>query len=1002
VDGRDFLPRRLEADKISFSLAARACSPELDIVCPDESWIELFLAGIDRLASGHVDVSARGSGIPFADLLTAFVEVADRRLCNSDGTGEWKHLSKAARESATERLLQRLSAVVQWCLYSRFELFRSHTDAHDAYGAFSELASTVPWLGEFFTTYAGLVRPVGETILFWSEQFGELIARWRDDRASILTFLRAPSDATILSFDFSGADAHNKGRSVVILTLTSGHKVVYKPATNALSSLWQNALATAFGAGSSDAHVLVRSGYSWHRYVGINEEGTGAPQHSDAHHEGMGRLLALGTALGATDLHYENFVAGRFGPQVVDHETILSPAIRVGRTPLSDAAKKATDVLISSVLKTGSLPRWVEGPEDELWNVDMFGWRMQHESSAFPRLVEPNTSEMAVSRSIQGRPGALKFDTDKIDSSHAGQCVARGFAAGWNATVAVRGQLAELVSEVESADVRVIVRDTRFYAELLGQSYMPAYCHDVLDRSLLLERLYRPFLGAVSVSRWKLCRLEHDALMRGDIPCFVTPANRVLLKETGHLATGGVRLSGLSPVSHAHRTLRRANAMRGKLSIDLIHSAFEASAWPSVNIHCVKTEPARSTRRGDDWHLRFEAAHRIFARLRAAAFYSRRDGSIAVIGASLTESGQAQQIGVPAATDTYSGIAGLGLLAASLSRCANASVYTDAARGVADTLIQESMRTAESDKGDRSGAFSGTPAVAFVLLKLGILLNETYYCDAATTILTGVGGRELGPAREYDVISGLAGACLVGGAITLACGQDASVQRYLCDRHTDLVAGAQHDGPRTGCWWPTMGVKTGVSGFAHGVAGIAAALARLHRCGIGSAAKEAQEALEYEAMLFDESVGGWPVIGREPTHPDITMSAWCYGGGGVLLALSEAAEAGISLDAEMIDRATAATLNASPRSDGLCHGTAGVALIEIRSGRVMNNEVLSASGLHRLRMIADRFTSDRGLLLEPVSTFRHVGGLMCGATGVGYALIAPEVGDDAVNFMAVG
>jgi type 2 lantibiotic biosynthesis protein LanM len=990
---RPHLAQRLRREEVSLSMAAAACSPELPLVeGPTPAWLPPVLSGVERLAAGEIDLSARSGGTPFADILSAFLPDAEELLLaeGEDVADSWRRLPATARRSAHGQLLSRLSAVAQWCLYSRFDAARVNTPPHEGYEEF--VASAPQWACEFFNTFAGLARPLGHAMAFWAQNFAELLRRWTTDRQEISEFLGAREDVAIEIFEAFPSDPHNRGRTVVVIRLNSGQRIVYKPTPGRLSLLWHDAVALTIGTTTREQALLDKGEYAWHRYLHHHQPLADSPP---AAIRRLGELLALATALGTTDLHFENFIVTGSGPHLVDHETVLSPSPRVQRN-LSAAERAAARASLASVLVTGALPQWTPGPGGEIWNANAFGWHQgDGHDSVFPFLTATNTSHMRVStdRAATGA-GLESADGMRTEARELG----RGFRDGWRAIMAARRDLSELVREAGGANCRVMLRDTRFYAELLGRGYMPRYCHDLLDRSLLFEHLHHAVLNAPSDSEsWRLCRAEHDALIRADIPCFIAPIDRAEVREVAE-PEPCIRLRASSPAVHAANNLRGLTSRRGERNVALIHSAFDAAAWPGVNSHTA-TPQRRSLGAGDGWRARRALAIDVFSEIRVGAFSGRNDHSIALIGASLEQSGQGQRIGVCAADDTYAGIAGLGLLAAALHRCEPHRRYLDTALRVADTLAITADELARGQRGRHCGAFAGGPGVAYVLLKLGSLLEAPHYVDLAVDMFAAAVG--VSETSDLDVMSGVAGTCLVGAALVrLASHRATDVMPALTNGATELRSRACRSKDGREATWPTMGQSGGVSGFAHGVAGIAAALARLHSAQVGGYINLAELALAREDTFFMPATGGWPITHRGGSEPIVT-DAWCYGAAGVLLALGEAAAAGAESSSDMRERAVRAACAACPTTDGLCHGEAGVALALMRSGRLFGDDELVVAGMHRLDALARRHLDGVGIRIEPVEAMEHAGGLMCGAGGIAFAAIAPEAGSEAIDLIGI-
>jgi type 2 lantibiotic biosynthesis protein LanM len=995
VDGTNYFPKRLAAGSLTFSDAAEACSPELVYDCRETSWLEPFVAALARWE----DRCGADENIPFVHLLGGFVAAGEAALVALDAGGGWTRLSEPAQQSCKEVLLRRLSDMLKWCLYFSFAATRRTRPRTDAYESFVSAASSRDWASDFFVRFAGLVRPVGTAIMQWAQAIVEVLARWEADREDVAPCLGFSPNAKIASIATAGSDLHNHGRGVIFLDLTDGSRVVYKPTPGALTELWARAQEVAWGCVEPSPAVVRGDGYSWHRF--LTDDRTGEQTHSgQSYFEHLGKLLALATLLGACDLHYENFVPHAGAPQLVDHETVLTPTVRLGRSPGTGALRAAIGDLYRSVLATGALPQWLDGPEGELWTVDAFGLAMRDHAGGSPVLSHVNTGAMSISRASSNGSGS---GPPILSRAHVGDPLARGFSEGWRAVMSSRSKLQSLVNDFE-ADVRVVLRDTRYYTQLMTEGYMPRYSCDVLDRSLLFERLYRPFLQqAPSPEKtWRLCRLEHDALIRGDIPYFLTEPNKLDLREGGATDRALVRLSGASPASHAARNIRESRPDDGPRNVALIRSAIEIADWPATTVRDVPHAFKTRVRATDDWRSRLGVARELFDHTRRAA-YSHRDGSVAQIGPHPDRHGRAQVIGVLSATDTYSGISGLGLLAAALSRCSDSPVYSDWARRVADTLVTAAIDLKGRDCAGQCGAFAGAAGVAFVIAKIGTLLGAPEYEDAARAVLLAHGAdhEEKSQPGEFDVISGWAGICMVASALAPGSDEDGSIRGYVRRAADCLIAAAVTDGEQSRCWWPSRS-PAGVSGFAHGSAGIAAALARVHRAGVVDAADVVGGAFANEGSLFDPSSETWPIGDADDRDKrERASNVWCYGSGGLLLAVAEAYPIHGLATAPLLERAVRATLKSEPDGDGLCHGATGLALCELRSGRLLGDEQLVASGRERLTAVANRCLTDNSLRLEPATALEHDGGLMCGATGVGFALVAAEAGPEAVDLLAI-
>jgi type 2 lantibiotic biosynthesis protein LanM len=905
-------------------------------------------------------------------------------------------LTPTAKESAGVWLRQRLCSVLQWCLYDSFDRFRNERRSQQgSYRAFVEETTRPEWSAQFFARYAGIARLAGGLIEQWGDNVLNLLGRLEADRVTLAAYLGLVGDVEIERFERFPSDPHAGGQSVAIIRLQTGHRIVFKPRDQVLAEVWLGATNLAFGDTDSVSAPLVCAGYGWQKLV--DDEG---PVDQDTLAFSLGRNLALGTALGATDMHFENFVPTAAGLVLVDHETVMSPRIALRNAPWPSAQRSAFRDVADSVLVTGVLPRWSPGPDGKLWNADAFGWQTSSTGAGqFPFLAAPNTDEMHVSRDRGShRSPDRTMGVGVARDVGTSRLVAAGFSEGWAKLQGLRQDLLALVEQSSAARVRVILRATREYSEMLGQSYMPSYCHDLLDRSLLFERLRRPLRAvAGSDSRGKLVDQEIRALVMGDVPLFTTSASRISLQEASRGADA-VAISGVSPLSHARQCLQRLNSRPRLRNDELIVSSVEVHEWPRVTAR--EARLLRPVRARGGWRGRLAAAELLFDEVRRQAYVSRADGSIALVAATHTATGTAQQLGVADSADVYSGVAGLGLLAAGLQQLRPNRRYRDAAVRVADTLSATLGAAVDAARPERAGAFLGPPGVAYALHLLSDLLGEGFYTEHARGALQAWHIASGDPGDDLDVVSGAAGAAMVRLALAARDGSDREDVLAFVAPRADLLRSSAI--LRRGlAQWPQIGASQR-NGFAHGAAGIASSLARVTTSGYAGH-RETMALLTgatvSEVTAIQQRKAGTLRTNQAPEP--IPGTGWCYGGAGLLLA-AEAMEAGGVVGATKLrNRAVQSILSERLVGDGLCHGLGGSSAVLWRHGARHDDQRLVAAASGLLDEIALRCQMGRTLWVEPTSSLAHSAGLMTGATGVGLALISPELGHLVPRLLAV-
>jgi lantibiotic modifying enzyme len=128
-----------------------------------------------------------------------------------------------------------------------------------------------------------------------------------------------------------------------------------------------------------------------------------------------------------------------------------------------------------------------------------------------------------------------------------------------------------------------------------------------------------------------------------------------------------------------------------------------------------------------------------------------------------------------------------------------------------------------------------------------------------------------------DVIGGV---CGLIGPLLLAGTPRAQELAVICG---DRLLSLQLDSGGWPAGLPSLG-KQPLTGFSHGAAGMAAALARLsHVSGEERFAKGAGKGVGYERSVFDGERGNWPDF-RTSSEPSEFMLSWCHGAPGILLS----------------------------------------------------------------------------------------------------------------------
>jgi lantibiotic modifying enzyme len=316
------------------------------------------------------------------------------------------------------------------------------------------------------------------------------------------------------------------------------------------------------------------------------------------------------------------------------------------------------------------------------------------------------------------------------------------------------------------------------------------------------------------------------------------------------------------------------------------------------------------------------------------------------------------------APDFYGGTSGVALFLARLYQITGEKFFRLTAEGAAEQCASRADSIAPTS---RLAYYSGSIGVAHALLDVGEALERPDFLKRGLEILESATREE--PAPEMlDVIGG------IGGVIAPLLKIHARYsQEWLLDSAVRLgerlLALAKRS--ENGWSWTTIAPAAGkqqldLTGFSHGVGGIAWALVELHRKTKREDFLEAaREGIRYEQHWFQPDQENWPDFRNDPAPgPDgVTRYscsvAWCHGAPGIALgrlrAFAILGDVELRKQAETALRTTARSL-AMPmpgvESYCLCHGTGGNAEALIYASQVLGEAgYLSAARQAGLRGI---------------------------------------------------
>ena len=342
-------------------------------------------------------------------------------------------------------------------------------------------------------------------------------------------------------FSDFGGDQHRHGRAVTGVW-TDGGVFYYKPHDCGLDMVYREIVERWFSDCTVAAEVVQINNVAFVsrlRRASVDTESAVADYY---YHFGV--LTALLHGLGSIDMHLENIMACGDRPAVIDLETLITPSFE--KQARNKQLEPSAHALGQSVYRIGILP------------VRMYG----------KPLFSPLYSE---------RPGAaclplLDGKTHTVQG-YEGRFAA-GFRDGYGRVLAHREEIKALLRARGGATVRILMRNTMFYALIQQSLYRPETLQSRAQQEKILHRLALPFeqIGAETFRE----QVDHEAacLRLGDIPYFCTSLESTDLcgEDTEQLVKEGYFSD--SPLGMTEKSLDRLSEAELRCEEDIIRIAF--------------------------------------------------------------------------------------------------------------------------------------------------------------------------------------------------------------------------------------------------------------------------------------------------------------------------------------------------------------------------------------------------------------------------------------------
>ena len=610
----------------------------------------------------------------------------------------------------------------------------------------------------------------------------------------------------------------------MIAEFASGFRIVYKPKSLSIDVHFQELLTWLNQKGCNPplqtVIVVDRGDHGWVEFVARKTCNT--RDELVRFYQRHGAYLALLYALNSNDFHLENLIAVGEQPILIDLETLLQPQFDTFDETLAYIA--ADKVMTESVMQVGVLPlrMW---SNDEYGGIDISGlggMAGQLSPDRIARLEDAGTDAMRYVRERIELPGDSNRPTlngEEISATEHTEDIVTGFIHMYGLLLTHRvelmasdGPIAPFVHD----EIRVLLRPTRTYDQLLTESFHPDVLRNQLDRDQLLDRMWisvpdRPYLAHV-------VRAEQIDLRSGDIPLFTShPSTLELYSALGARIDGVLHETGMEAVQRRILQLGEADLRRQTWFIRASLATLDAYMGqpPVLQPRGVDVDMAGMQVAGTQL---LAGVRTIAEHLAATAIHGEEDATW--IGLELWN-GQHWTIRT-LGYDLYGGVAGIALFLAYAGATLGEERYTLLARRALNTLTRQ-LEFLETELVE-IGAFTGWGGALYTFAHLGALWDDASLVAKAESIVPRIEER-ISRDDVYDIGRGAAGAIMALLALHHYA-PSAKTLQVACACGDHLVADAYATGDGIAWSLPAVGRKP-LIGLGHGWVGIAWALQEL-------------------------------------------------------------------------------------------------------------------------------------------------------------------------------
>ena len=708
--------------------------------------------------------------------------------------------------------------------------------------------------------------------------------------------------------------------------------------------------------------------------------------------------MALLYAFGGNDFHRENIISFGAHPVIVDTETLMIPVARPfdqgGKDIADQGTKKRSlaEVMDSSVIMLGMLPLTKAGENNR--REDLGG----------------------LSGSADGCSNLPVYNGRQYSAVEYPEQVSAGFQFMYLQILENRKELLEGENGIHlfsDCKFRMLIRQSQAYANVIKYLSKSANLKDGFEYSVQTERMVKAFLYSakdeIIPGLLRVFKSEKNALENGCIPIFYgEPHSEGILDHKELLFE---HYFEKNPKQNAAEHIKNMSEADLAIQLQIIEKSLTVEMGA---VHgSISAGPSSTKNRGSRIIAKEELireAEDIYKDIMDDRFISS-DGEYSWLTQQYDMKSGGVTLGLMGPT-LYDGLLGMAVFSGALYRLTGNSDYKETADYcIGKTVKQiESMIPVMERYQIPLGYSNGVGGYIAGLQTAGQYTENAEAADAARKLLHAISEKVIFRDTVLDLLGGISG-------LVFALTQDDELQSHpgsaeytrqlleWCGKH--LLAERSKTSENYQVWNSKEGSQP-LTGFGHGVSGIALALVKIYETIGGREYLDAAvDAIAYENAVYEEAHSNWPdfrIDKREPESINMLqgtvnrkkfMAGYCAGAPGIGLArlgllksAEESPELREALDRDLKRSDHFIKKESSETRDHLCCGrTGGIDFLVEKAMRLDDAEAMECAKEMISLLIFEKRERGHYSLMNSDGRYVKNPTLFQGTAGIGYEML---------------